>query len=229
MFGIKNLLERLRGKKRSHKELLRAYDRAAKPSPPRVIEPVAPPQEEISVGFVLDIQNAFDMEKYLSVLNNLRGFENFSELSWLRVRLDRIRKALSGISAPEDFDGEFNFKLACKVRGVAEIMLDVFRYAKTSTNLEEGSRRQLCAMAEDYLEKIGVTKKLFSVGDAFDDWADLNMQNSYEVISTNDRALNGKIAAIEIQPHMIFYRSDFGDVEHLIFGGICRVYKFKED
>ena len=233
---IKKLLERLRGKKRLHREILRAHNRAVKKlSTPQITKPVEPPriseppQEKILIGFVLDIKNGEDLENYLAKLNNLRGFEEFENISWLRVRLDRIGKILSGLNAPTDFDGEFNFKLAGKVRGIAEIMLDVYRYAKTSTNISEDSRSQLVDMVADYLEKIGVVKKSFKVGDAFDDWADLNMQNSYEVISTKNPDLNGKIAAVEIQPHIISYRGEFGDVEHLTFGGSCRVYKFKEE
>ena len=235
---IKKLLERLRGKKRSRKEILRAHNRAIKKStPPQINKPIdstishepPPPQEKILIGFVLDIKNAEDFGNYSAKLNNLRGFEEFSSLSWLRVRLERINKNLSGLNAPEDFDGEFNFKLAGKVRDVAKIMLEIYSYAKSSTNISEDSRRQLIGMVEDYLSTVGLTEKTFKVGDAFDDWADLNMQNSYEVISTNNHDLNGKIASIEIQPHIIFYRGEFGDIEQLTFGGSCRVYKFKEE
>ena len=238
---IKKLLERLRGRKRSHKEILRAHNRAIKPAPTIKSAPIAPqvnyeppieqPQEEISGVFVLDIQNGHDMEKYLAVLNNLRGFENFSELNWLRAYLDKIRKDLSGISAPEEFDGEFNFNLAKKVRAVAKNVLKIYHDAINSTNLNETSRRQICAAAEDYLEKIGLTKKIFNVGDSGNDWADLGMEEGSQLMtSTKDRRLDSTIAKIEIQPHTIFYRGEDDDTEHLnYFGGICRIYKFKED
>ena len=232
---IKKLLERLRGKKRSRKEILRAHNRAikesAKPQINKSIDSVShePPPPPEKSEFVLDIKNAQDFENYSAKLNNLRGVEEFSSLKWLGTRLERIRKSLSGLNAPEYFDGEFNFKLACKVRGVAEIMLDIYRYAKSSTNISEDSRRQLIGKVEDYLSTVGLTKKTFKVGDAFDDWADLSMKDSYESISTNDYALNGKIASIEIQPHRIFYRGEYGDIEQLTFGGSCRFYKFKEE
>ena len=242
---IKKLLERLRGKKRSRKEILRAHNRAIREStkpqinkpieppishePPISYEPPPPPQEKNLIGFVLDIKNAEDFGNYSATLNNLRGFEEFQNISWLRVRLDRIKKSLSGLNAPDDFDGEFNFKLACKVRDVAKTMLEVYSYAKSSTNIGEDSRRQLVNMVEDYLLTVGLTKKNFKVGDAFDDWADLNMPNSYDVIPTNNYDLNGKIDSVKIQPHTIFYRGEFGDIENLTFGGSCLVYKFKTD
>ena len=119
----------------------------------------------------------------------------------------------------DDFaNEEFNFKLAGKVRDVTSNMLSVHRDAKTASSLNE-----------NYLAAIGLTKKIFSVGDAFDDWADLGMKDSYEVTYTNDRALSATIAAIEVQPHIISYHDESGEPEQLIFGDSCRVYKFKED
>ena len=108
-------------------------------------------------------------------------------------------------------------------------MLIVYRDAKTTSSLDESSRESLRAIVEDYLAGIGLTKKIFSVGDAFDDWADLGMKDSYEMTFTNDRALSATIASVEVQPHVICYRGDSGELEQLIFGGSCRVYKFKED
>ena len=219
---LERLLERLRGKKRSPKEILQRYRRQTKPEPP--------PMEN---SFVLDIKDANDMKAYLSRLKNLTVFENFlsrSPLPWLRTRLDRVNKILVALDSWNDFaNEEFNFKLAGKVRDVALNMLSVYRDAKTTSSLDEISRESLRAAVDDYLAAIGLTKKVFSVGDAFDEWADLGMKDSYEVTYTNDRALSAKIAAIEIQPHIICYRGESGEPEQLIFGGSCRVYKFKED
>ncbi|MBD3879635.1 MAG: hypothetical protein SR1Q5_08125, partial [Quinella sp. 1Q5] len=224
---IKVLLERLRGKKRSPKEILQYHRRQTKPEPLPPIKPLPEPpepppminsfyeQEETSPresSFVLDIKDALDMKAYLARLENLTAFEEFlsrSPLPWLRTRLDRVNKILIALDSWNDFaNEEFNFKLACKVRDVALNMLSIYRDAKTTSSLNESSRESLRAMIDDYLAAIGLTKKVFNVGDAFDEWADLGMKESYEMIYTNDRALSAKIAAIEVQPHIICYRGE---------------------
>ena len=223
------LLERLRGKKRSPKEILQRHRRQTTYEPPT--KPLAPPAKENS--FILDIKNSDDMNAYLSRLKNLTAFENFlsqSPLPWLRTRLDRVNKILAALDSWDDFaNEEFNFKLAGKVHDVASNMLSVYRDAKTTSSLDESSRENLRVSVEDYLAAIGLTKKVFSVGDAFDEWADLGMKESYEVTYTDNRALSATIAAVKVQPHIICYRGESGEIEQLIFGGSCRVYKFKED
>lgn len=245
---VKKLLERLRGKKRSPKEILQRHRRQTKPEPPPPINPFYEPEEPppminsfyeptepppVESSFVLDIKDANDMKAYLSRLKNLTAFEEFlsrSPLTWLRTRLDRVNKILVALDSWNDFaNEEFNFKLACKVRDIALNMLDIYWDAKTASSLNESSRESLRAAVDDYLAAIGLTKKLFNVGDDFDEWADLGMKESYEMIYTNDRALFATIAAIEVQPHIICYRGESGEPEQLIFGGSCRVYKFKED
>ena len=244
---IKNLLERLRGKKRSPKEILQ-YRRQTKPEPPPPIKPLPEPPEPPPMinsfyepeepstqesSFVIDIKGATDMKAYLARLKNMTTFEKFlsrSPLLWLKTRLDRVNKILAELDSWNDFaNEEFNFKLACKVRDIALNMLIVYRDAKTTSSLDKSSRESLRAMVEDYLAAIGLTKKLFSVGDAFDEWADLGMKESYEMTYTKDRALSATIASVEVQPHIICYRGESGEPEQLIFGGSCRVYKFKED
>lgn len=231
---IKNLLERLRGKKRSPKEVLQSHRLQTTYEPPPMInsfyEPKEPPQES---SFVLDIKNSDDMKAYLSRLKNLTAFEDFlsrSPLPWLRTRLDRANKILTVLDSWNDFaNEEFNFKLAGKVRDIAANMLNIYRDAKTASTLNDDLRESLRAAVDDYLAAIGLIKKVFNVGDDFDEWADLGMKESYEVTYTNDRALSAKIAAVEVQPHVICYRGESGEPEQLIFGGSCRVYKFKED
>lgn len=233
---LEKLLERLRGKKRSPKEILQRHRRQPKPEPPPPMinlfyEPTEPPPVESS--FVLDIKDANDMKAYLSRLKNLTAFEEFlsrSPLTWLRTRLDRVNKILVALDSWNDFaNEEFNFKLAGKVRDIALNMLSVYRDAKTTSSLDEGSRESLRAAVDDYLAAIGLTKKVFSVGDAFDDWADLGMKESPKVTYTDNRTLSATIAAVEVQPHIICYRGESGEPEQLIFGGSCLVYKFKED
>lgn len=230
----KKLLRRLRGERRSPQEILRAYNRQIKSeSQPKPEQRIAPIKIESSPAeFVLDIRNADDMKNYLAKANDFSGFENFVRnpaLDWVKTRLDKVGKILSELSERDDFDNEeFNFKLAKKIRALAEHMLDIYKDAKSSTRLDENSRQQLCATVDDYLSGIGLTKKVFNVGDRFDDWADLAMENSHAVITTPNRNLNSTIAAIEIQPHIIFYRDESGAVEQLLFGGSCQVYKFKE-
>ena len=231
----KKLLRRLRGERRSPQEILRAYNRQIKPAPQ------SEPEQKISqikiesssAQFVLDIRNADDMKNYLAKVNNFSSFEKFvrnPSLPWVRTRLDKVGRISYELSSRNDFDNEeFNFKLAKKIRALAEHMFDIYRDAKSSTRLDENFRQQLCNAVEDYLSRIGLTKKIFNVGDRFDDWADLAMENSYAVVATPNRNLNATIAAIEIQPHIIFYRDEGGAVEQLLFGGFCQVYKFKED
>lgn len=234
MIDIKNLLNRLRGKKRSPKEILQRHMQQIKSEPPptnSVPEQMQPtPIENSSEVFVLDIKNEADMQNYLARLKNLAVFEKFLSLPWFRTRLDRAKKILTTLESWNDFaNEEFNFKLAKKVCAIAGNMLNNYRDAKTAATLDETSRENLRADVEDYLASIGLTKKIFNVGDAFDEWADLGMEESYEVTYTDNRALNAMIAVVEIQPHIIFYRGESDEPEQLIFGGSCRVYKFKED
>lgn len=232
---LERLLERLRGKKRSPKEILQRHRRQSTYEPPPTIKPL-PEQTKPSTresSLVLDIKDATDMNSYLARLKNLTTFEEFlsrSPLPWLRTRLDRVNKTITALDSWNDFaNEEFNFKLADKVRAIASNMLSVYRDAKTTSSLNESSQESLRAAVDDYLAAIGLTKKFFRVGDAFDEWADLSMKESYEMTYTNDRALSATIAAIEVQPHIICYRNESGELEQLIFGGSCRVYKFKED
>lgn len=239
---VRNLLRRLGGGK-SHREIHRKMSTKYKPQPdfeedysivdiktPSPPPTTPPPAQE---GFILDISNAAEMEDYLGKLNNLRGFEDFKDnplTSSVKTRLERVNRILSSLSAYNDFgDEEFNFKLANKIRSLAGHMLDIYKDAKTSTELDENSRQQLMTLVEDYLSGIGVTQKIFNVDDDFKDWAILGMSDSQITISTKDRALAGKIAAIEVQPHVIVYRNEIDEPTQLIFGGLCRVYKFKED
>lgn len=237
---FKNLLERLRGKKPSAKEILQRHKRQMKSTsnslpnemtlPPNPLpEPTSPPVTDSEV-FVLDIRNQADMNDYLQRLKNLKAFEEFLSLSWLKTRLDRVNKILAALETLKDFDNEeFNSKLADKVRAITLNMLSIYRDAKTTPSLNETARDKLRATVDNYLASIGLTKKIFNVGDPFDDWADLGMKDSYEVTYTDNRDLNSTIAVIDIQPHIIFYRGDSDEPEQLIFGGSCRVYKFKED
>ena len=75
---LERLLERLRGKKRSPKEILQRHRLQTTYEPP--IKPLAPPAKENS--FVLDIKNSDDMNAYLSRLKNLTAFENFLSQSF---------------------------------------------------------------------------------------------------------------------------------------------------
>ena len=246
--GVRNLLRLLDGGK-SHREIHRKMSTKYKPQvkytpPPQpdfeedysivdIGTPSTPPTTPAQEGFILDISNAAEMEDYLGKLNNLRGFEDFKNnplTSSVKTRLERVNRILSSLSAYNDFgDEEFNFKLANKIRSLAGHMLDIYKDAKTSTELDENSRQQLMTLVEDYLSGIGVTQKIFNVDDDFKDWAILGMADSQITISTKDRALAGKIAAIEVQPHVIVYRNEIDEPTQLIFGGLCRVYKFKED
>ena len=236
-FAWEKLIERWRGRpKRSPRDIVQSYGRQVQPtqSPVDSHKPIdepfyAPPSVE--ENFVLDIDNQAALESYVLRLKNLSGFERFDSqpsLNWLRVRIDRVTKELRTLNTPPDFDDEFNSKLANIVREAAKHMLDIFQYAKNSTQLDELSRAELTALVEDYLASIGVTKKVFNVGDDYTDWADLGMSDSYELIPTTEYAKASTIAAIEIQPHEIRYRNENGEVERIIFGGSCKVYKLKE-
>lgn len=251
-FSWEKLIEKLRGRpKRSPQKIMQNYGRknfddespnqttvdefepdfnqiSNPPTQSNVNEP--PPVEENF--FVLDIQNEAELEIYLVKLKSLYGFEKFyavPSLNWLRVRMDRVTKELNALNTRRDFDEDFNFELAKKVRNIAATMLDIFRDAKISTQLDEFSRRQLTTLVENYLSEIGLTKKIFHVGDDYTDWANLGMKNSYELISTTDPAKASTIAAIEIQPHELRFRNtENGDIEKFTFGGSCKVYTLKE-
>lgn len=199
---------------------------------PYVKDVINPDEEKFYGMFVLDIKDESDMNNYISKLKALKGFDKFRynlSLNWLRTRLSRVEKILSDIDSRRDFDNEeFNSNLALKVRDLSRNMLDIYRDTESASQLDADSRRQLRELTENYLSSIGVEKKIFHVGDAFNDWADLGMENSHEQINTSERSLDSTLAEIKIQPHIIYYRGEFGETDSLIFGGICRVYKFKE-
>ena len=240
---IKNLLYRLRGgkPKRSPKKIIQSHRPQIKSEPPPWKSVYSPPiseprREEISEPkkeFVLDIRNEADMENYLGKLRNRGAFESFRRdfpFSWLNTHLSRADDVLSKIALLKDFDDEeFNSKLASKVCNLSKHMLDIYKDAENSPQLNENSRQLLRSLVENYLSEIGLTKKIFKVGDAYNDWADLNLDtSSAEIIATDNRALGSTLAAIKIQPHVISYRNEFGEIKQLIFGGLCRAYKFKE-
>ena len=77
-------------------------------------------------------------------------------------------------------------------------------------------------------KKVEELEKKFSPGDSYDDWANLSMKEPATVVSTAERALHFKIVSVEVQPHVINYRDERGETEQLIFGGLCKIYKFKE-
>ncbi len=231
---IVKLIERLLGhKRRSPPEVLQRHGRQVQTSPqtsqPTYQPPYHPPIEPTPEDFVLDINDDAALEDYESKLKDLSAFEPFrSSLGWLETHLLRVNKELRKFDTPHDFDEDFNFKLAKKVRDISKHMLNIFRDAKSSGALDERTRIELTALVEDYLANIGVTKKIFHVGDDYTDWANLGMEASLELIATRDRDKDSTIAAIEVQPHEIRYRNENGDVDQMTFGGLCKVYKFKE-
>ena len=241
---IVKLIERLLGHKRpSPREVLQRHGRQVQtPQPsqqptrqpptnnPPYQTPIEPPIEPPTPeDFVLDINDAEALKRYVSKLEDLSAFERFkSSLGWLSTHLDRVTKELRKLDTPPDFDEDFNFKLAKKVRDISKHMLNIFRDAKSSGALDERTRIELTALVEDYLANIGVTKKIFHVGDNSNAWANLGMEASLELIATRDRDKDSTIAAIEVYPHEIRYRNENGDVDQMTFGGLCKVYKFKE-
>ena len=244
---VKNLLNRLRGKpKRTPRKILQSHNRRAEISTPPV-EISTPPveidvvenvpaetshedfQDEFQNKLVIDIKNVEDWENFIGKLNDLRGFEEFlfdKPLQWLSVQINRVREVLKKLSTPTDFsDDELNFNLAKKVRNVTEFMLDIWQSSISAKDLDENSRVRLKNLVEKYIEKIGVDTENFQPGDSFDDWAKLNMSNSFNQIATTDITAVGKIAEVLIQPHVIYYIGENGDVEKIIFGGYCTTYK----
>lgn len=246
---IKNLINRLRGKpKRTPRKILQSHNRRVETyTPPVEIDtPPVDVVENISVEtshedfhedfqdkfqdkLVIDIKNVEDWENFVSKLNDLRGFEEFlfdKPLQWLSVQISRVRETLKKLSTPNDFsDDELNFNLAKKVRDVTEFMLNIWQSSTSAKDLDENSRAQLKNLVEQYIEKIGVDKENFQPGDSFDDWAKLNMSSSFNQIATTDITAVGKIASVTIQPHIIYYIGENGEVEKIIFGGYCTTYK----
>ncbi len=240
---IKNFLNRLRGKpKRTPRQILQSHNRRVETYTPPVeintpvevdvVEniPVEPSYEDFQDKLVIDIKSVEDWENFVGKLNDLRDFEKFlfdKPLHWVTVQLNRVRDVLKNLSTPTDFsDDELNFKLAKKVRDVTEFMLNIWQSCTSAKDLDENSRVRLKNLVEQYVEKIGVDKKNFQPGDSFDDWAKLNMAaGSFSQTATDDINLVGKIASVTIQPHVIYYVGENGDVEKIIFGGYCTTYK----
>lgn len=231
---LKSLIERLRGRKKlPPKKVYQKYVPQTQTEPPKEnfsVVAVDAPKEKI---FVLDIHNDEELENYFARLQNFDSVKNFSQdynLRWAKVRLDNVEKVLEKIRTMNDFDDEeFNFKLACKVRDVAKYMLEIFSNAKDFPSLDDAQRTQLRNSVEEYLSNVGLVQKKFSTDDSYDDWADLSMKNSVLTVSTDNPAFKSKIISVEIQPHVINYRDERGETEQLTFGGLCTIYKFKEE
>lgn len=209
----------------SWREAVKKYNTPDFSSSPVIISTPPPITVTSEEFFVIDIHDATDMEKYLAKLQNLESFTAFLQetpLAWAKVRLDRVRRTLNKVREMNNFDDdEFNFNLARKVRDITSIMLDIFSDAKNSPRLR--------ALVEEYLSSIGIERLEFNAGDSFDDWAALSMESPIELIITKDRTLNGTLKSVEIQPRVINYRNEHGEVDKFVFGGVCSVYKFKED
>lgn len=243
---IKDLLKGFRGgkPKPSRKEILQRHNRNFETSAPKKIYsppvedavdvekniPVETPQKKIPDKFVIDIKDNLDFENFLAKLKNLRAFDEFLEetpLEWANVGLDRVRGALKKIPPNPDFtDDELNFKLAKRTREVTEHMLKIFQDSIVSRDLNENSRTKLKNLVEEYLDSVGVDKEIFNAGDSFDSWAKLGMTNSFLAIRTDNPDLGNKLVEVEIQPRVIYYVGETGNVDKLTFGGMCKVYKF---
>lgn len=240
---IKNLINRLRGKpKRTSRQILQSHNRRVETytppveinTPPVEVDvveniPVEPSYEDFHNKLVIDIKSVENWKNFIDKLNDLRDFEEFlfdKPLHWVTVQLNRVRDVVKNLSTPTDFsDDELNFKLAKKVRDVTEFMLNIWQSSTSAKDLDENSRAKLKNLVEQYVEKIGVDKENFQPGDSFDDWAKLNMSSSFNQIATTDITAVGKIASVTIQPHVIYYVGENGDVEKIIFGGYCTTYK----
>ena len=198
------------------------------PSPSVIEEKKFFPQ--ITPKPVIDVKNSYDWQAFFEKLNDLSDFDKFfaeTNLSWLRVHLDRVRGVLKKMSMPSDFDNDdLNFELAKKVRDVSQHMLTIFRNAKGSTDLTDNLRKKLINLVEDYLKKNGVEKKIFKRGDSSEDWSALGIPDSIQTKQTENPDLAGTIAEVEVQPCSIGYIvNKNGDVEEIIFGGVCTIYK----
>ena len=242
---IKNLLNRLRGgkPKRTPKEILKDHGgnvTVTKDSPSTIPStpdlntgeenkpPIEIPHEEFT-GFVIDIKDETTRNNFIGKLKDLRDIKEFLQttpLKWIEVRMDRIQAILNKMSTPVDFsDDELNFKIAQNVKAIAKNMLEILENIPTSNDLSEDARENLRELVENYLEKIGVDKEHLQAGDDFDDWAKLGMTDSSAFLKSDDPNLVGKIAEVKIQPRIIYYVGETGEVEKLIFGGFCKAYK----
>lgn len=220
---FEKLLNRLRGgrPKRTPQEIARSYNKNI----------FYNTQEKFSDN-VINIKNNLDWQEIFDKLNNLSGFEKFTnnpQFNWVKVRIDRVRGELDKMQMPENFmDEELNFNFAKKIKSVATAMIEIISNCDSATNIDEVGKQNLKNLVENYLIALGITQENFSVGDSFEDWAELNMQNSYLIESTDNRDLHNKIKNVEIQPRIIYYINEFGEEDNFIFGGLCTVYKMKE-
>lgn len=227
MSSARDLINRLRGKpKRTAKDILSSHKNKFTP----------PPAETITEKFpegAIDIKNLDDFQKLKEKVENLGEFEKYKnnpQLVWLKVRIDQdMQIALKKFKTPDDFeDDELNLNLAKKIKSIAEIMLDIFSNCNSGTDLDDATKQNLKNIVEKYLQNIGVEKIPFSENDSYDSWANLGMQNSIITVTTNDPNLNGKIKAVEIQPHVIYYANYSKNLAKITFGGRCSVYKFND-
>ena len=184
------------------------------------------PEGAINIKTLEDWQNIFNK---LSDLQKFNDFINNFPLQWLKVRLDRVRGDLEKMQPPTNFDDEeLNFNVAKKVRSIAEKMLEIYQNCNNSTELDDLTKQNLNSLVEQYLSNLCIEQKNFSAGDNFDDWANLAMQNSFTIQTTNDRSLHNTIKNVEVQPRIIYYINDIQEVDKFIFGGLCSAYKFEE-
>lgn len=224
---FEKLLKRLRGgrPKRTPQEIARSYNKNISYN---VQEKFSAPLTEN----VINIKNHSDWQEIFDKLHKLSGFEEFTnnpQFNWIKVRIDRVRGELDKMQPPENFeDEELNFNLAKKIKSVATAMLEIISNCDSATNIDTVGKQNLKNLVENYLIALGIKQENFSAGDSFETWAELSMQNSYLTESTYDHNLHNKIKNIEIQPRIIYYVNDNGEVDKFIFGGLCTVYTIKE-
>ena len=77
---------------------------------------------------------------------------------------------------------------------------------------------------ESYLKNFGVSVLNFNVGDRYEDWANLGMNDPVSVVKTSDRNLYNTIKEINIQPHYFSFIDSNGKEKNIYFGGSCIVY-----
>lgn len=233
---FEKLLNRLRGgrPKRTPQEIARSYNKSIfyhKQENFSIVQDENKNSASMSEN-VINIKNHSYLQEIFDKLNNLSGFEEFTnnpQFNWVKVRIDRVRGELEKMQPPENFeDEELNFNLAKKIKSVATAMLEIISNCDSATNIDTVGKQNLKNLVENYLTALGIEQKNFFAGDSFEAWAELNMQNSYLIESTYDYNLHNKIKNVEIQPRIIYYINEFGEVDKFIFGGLCTAYKFKE-
>ncbi|MBR1729667.1 MAG: hypothetical protein IJ728_09115 [Selenomonadaceae bacterium] len=154
----------------------------------------------------------------------LKRYPNYE---WFSDRLEKVDEMIKNFPEPVTFDenttneiADFTIKIAKQFMGVLQSCESTIKNSPLSS---QGAKIIKNAV-ESYLKNFGVSILNFNVGDRYEDWANLGMNDPVSVVKTSDRNLYNTIKEINIQPHYFSFIDSNGKEKKIYFGGSCTVY-----